>query len=100
MVEDISKFLFPSRHLNYSIIWTILCVVYSLSESIDVDETNLKVEQYKKDNAELIIAQQTKFQEEVRNQQTSIVNQKRQMEQAKLSLQVRTHGGVGKITRH
>lgn len=71
----------------YALLYVFI-VVYNLTESIDIDETNTRVEEYKKLNADTIIAQQTKYQEEKQTQQSNIQNEKRQMELAQMNLQV------------
>lgn len=62
--------------------------VYNLTESIDVDETNRRVEEYKKQNADLIVAQRTKQLEQMRNQQSSIEMEKKSIESSLLDMQV------------
>lgn len=63
-------------------------IVYNLTESIDLEATNAKVEKYKKENEELIISQQTKRQDDAKNQQANIQNEKRQMELLQMNLKV------------
>ena len=65
-----------------------IATVYNLTKSIDLDETNAKVEKYKKENEDLIISQQTKRQDDAKHQQANIQNEKRQMELLQMNLKV------------
>lgn len=87
MVEDISIFAVRLMTMLFYLFWRIYAV-YNLTEGIDVDETNSRVEQYKKDNADVIISQQTKWQEDMRSQEAAIQDEKRQLEQLQQSMQV------------